>query len=41
MTLFFAEPSSPWLWEIAVAITLVLVLLNVLLIALVHGRRIR
>jgi HEAT repeats len=41
MTLFSAEPSSPWLWEIMVAITLVLVLLNVLLIALVHGRRIR
>jgi HEAT repeat protein len=39
--LFSAEPSSPWLWEIMVAVTLVLVALNVLLIVLVHGRRIR
>ena len=38
--LFSAEPS-PWLSEIMVAITLVLVSLNVLLIVLVHGRRIR
>lgn len=39
--LFSAEPSSPWLWESAVAIALVLVALNVLLIVLVHGRRMR
>src|SRR4051794_18330571 len=39
--LFSAEPSSPWLWEIVVAITLVLVSLNLLLIVFVHGRRIR
>ena len=38
---FSVEPSSPWLWESMVGITLVLVLLNVLLIVLVHGRRIR
>ena len=36
-----AGPSSPWLWESLLAITLVLVSLNVLLIVLVHGRRIR
>ena len=36
-----AGPSSPWLWESLLAITLVLVALNVLLIVLVHGRRIR
>ena len=39
--LLSAEPSSPWLWESLLAITLVLVALNVLLIVLVHGRRIR
>ena len=39
--LLSAEPSSPWLWESLVTITLVLVALNVLLIVLVHGRRIR
>ena len=39
--LFSAEPSSPWLWESMLTITLVLVSLNVLLIVLVHGRRIR
>ena len=39
--LFAAEPSSAWLWESIAAITLVLVFLNVLLIVLVHGRRIR
>jgi len=39
-TLLSAEPS-PWLWESLVAITFVLVALNLLLIALVHGRRIR
>jgi hypothetical protein len=38
---FSAEPSVPWLWELVVAMTLLLVLLNVLLIVLVHGRRIR
>ena len=35
------EPSSPWLSESLLAITFVLVALNVLLIVLVHGRRIR
>ena len=39
--LFSAEPSSPWFSGSVVAITLVLVSLNVLLIVLVHGRRIR
>src|SRR5580765_3432831 len=39
--LFSAEPSSPWFWESLAAIALVLVSLNVLLIVLVHGRRIR
>ena len=39
--LFSAQPSSPWVWESMVAITLVLVALNVLLVVLVHGRRIR
>ena len=39
--LLSAEPFSPWLWESVVAITLVLLALNVLLIVLVHGRRIR
>ena len=39
--LLSAEPFSPWLWESVVAITLVLLTLNVLLIVLVHGRRIR
>ncbi len=39
--LFSAEPSSPWLWESMVGITLALVLLNVLLIVLVHGGRLR
>ncbi len=39
--LLSAEPSSPWLWESLLAITLVLVALNVLLIVLVHARRIR
>src|SRR6476619_6283055 len=39
--LLFAEPSSPWFWESLAGIALVLVLLNVLLIVLVHGRRIR
>lgn len=38
--LFSAEPS-PWLSETMLGITLVLVLLNVLLIVLVHARRIR
>ena len=41
LPLLFAEPSSPWLWESLAGIALVLVLLNVLLIVLVHGRRIR
>ena len=39
--LFSAQPSSPWVWESMLAITLVLVALNVLLVVLVHGRRIR
>ena len=39
--LLSTEPSSPWLGESVLAITLVLVALNVLLIVLVHGRRIR
>ena len=39
--IFSAEPSSPWFWESMLAIALVLVSLNVLLIVLVHGRRIR
>ena len=39
--LFSAQPSSSWVWETMLAITLVLVALNVLLIVLVHGRRIR
>ena len=39
--LFSAEPSSPLLWEVMLAVTLALVALNVLLIVLVHGRRIR
>ena len=39
--LFSAEPSSPWFWESLAAIALALALLNVLLIVLVHGRRIR
>ena len=39
--LLSAEPSSPWFSESVVAITLVLVSLNVLLIVCVHGRRIR
>ena len=39
--LFSGEPSSAWFWESLAAITLLLVSLNVLLIVLVHGRRIR
>jgi HEAT repeat protein len=39
--LFSAQPSSSWVWESMLAITLVLVALNVLLVVLVHGRRIR
>jgi HEAT repeat protein len=39
--LFSAEPSSPLFWESVAAIVLVLVSLNVLLIVLVHARRIR
>ena len=41
LPLLFAEPSSPWFWESLAGIALVLLLLNVLLIVLVHGRRIR
>src|SRR5580765_3362646 len=36
-----AQPSSPWVWESVLSITLVLVALNVMLVVLVHGRRIR
>jgi hypothetical protein len=39
--LFAAEPTHAWVWESMAGIALVLVLLNVLLIVLVHGRRIR
>lgn len=41
LLLGFAQPEFPWFWEIAVIITVVLILLNVLLVVAVHGRRLR
>lgn len=37
----FAQPEFPWFWEVADTVTGVLLLLNLLLIVAVHGRRIR
>lgn len=39
--IFSAEPSSPWFRDSLLTIAFVLLALNVLLIVLVHGRRIR
>ena len=41
LPLGLAQPGFTWFWKVAVTVTFVLILLNLVLLVAVHGRRIR